>query len=150
MNAYDIEEKDLPAVWVAGIRITGSYAECGSIFGKLGRTLKFRIAGKAFCLYYDEEYRETDADFEPCFPVRKPVEAEGVACRELPACRALTLLHRGPYEDLRSSYARIFAHAEERGLCILHPTREVYLKGPGMLFKGNPKKYLTEIQLPLA
>lgn len=27
------------------------------------------------------------------------------------------------------------------------PTREVYLKGPGMIFKGNPKNYLTEIQM---
>jgi len=28
------------------------------------------------------------------------------------------------------------------------PTREVYLKGPGMIFKGNPRNYLTEIQIP--
>ena len=27
------------------------------------------------------------------------------------------------------------------------PTREVYIKGPGMIFKGNPAKYLTEIQV---
>jgi len=27
------------------------------------------------------------------------------------------------------------------------PTRELYVKGPGMIFKGNPKKYLTEIQI---
>ncbi len=150
MNGCEIEEKDLPAVLVAGIRMTGSYADCGPVFGKLGRTLKHRIAGKALCLYYDEEYRETDADFEPCFPVRKAVTAEGVSCRELPACRALALLHRGPYEDLPASYARLCAHARERNLSIRRPTREVYLKGPGMLFKGNPKKYLTEIQLPLA
>jgi hypothetical protein len=26
--------------------------------------------------------------------------------------------------------------------------REVYVKGPGLIFKGNPKNYLTEIQLP--
>jgi hypothetical protein len=28
------------------------------------------------------------------------------------------------------------------------PTREVCVKGPGLIFKGNPKNYLTEIQLP--
>ena len=28
------------------------------------------------------------------------------------------------------------------------PTREVYVKGPGLIFKGNPKNHLTEIQLP--
>jgi effector-binding domain-containing protein len=27
------------------------------------------------------------------------------------------------------------------------PSREIYLKGPGMIFKGNPKNYLTEIQI---
>ena len=26
--------------------------------------------------------------------------------------------------------------------------REVYVKGPGLIFKGNPKNYLMEIQLP--
>ena len=32
---------------------------------------------------------------------------------------------------------------------VVLPTREVYLKGPGMLLKGNPEKYLTEIQIPV-
>jgi hypothetical protein len=27
------------------------------------------------------------------------------------------------------------------------PSRELYLKGPGLIFAGNPKKYLTEIQM---
>jgi effector-binding domain-containing protein len=38
---------------------------------------------------------------------------------------------------------------KERGYEVTLPTREVYLKGPGMIFRGNPKKYLTEIQLPI-
>jgi effector-binding domain-containing protein len=38
--------------------------------------------------------------------------------------------------------------ANERKLNLALPTREIYLKGPGMIFKGNPKNYLTEIQLP--
>jgi hypothetical protein len=29
----------------------------------------------------------------------------------------------------------------------MQPTREIYLKGPGMIFKGNPENYLTEIQI---
>ena len=41
------------------------------------------------------------------------------------------------------------AGARERKLEIVLPTREVYVKGPGMIFKGNPKNYLTEIQLPI-
>jgi effector-binding domain-containing protein len=51
---------------------------------------------------------------------------------------------------LGRSYAKILKQADEQKWKIALPTREVYLKGPGMIFKGNPKNYLTEIQLPLA
>jgi hypothetical protein len=27
------------------------------------------------------------------------------------------------------------------------PMREIYVKGPGMILRGNPKNYLTEIQI---
>jgi effector-binding domain-containing protein len=50
---------------------------------------------------------------------------------------------------LGRSYAKILKEADERKLKLNLPTREVYVKGPGMIFKGNPKNYLTEIQLPL-
>jgi effector-binding domain-containing protein len=107
------------------------------------------IAGKPLCLFYDGEYREGDANFEPCMPLKKAVEADGIVVRELPAARCVTLVHRGPYEELRNSYARLMKYVKQRGYKISLPTREVYLKGPGMIFRGNPKKYLTEIQLPI-
>ena len=31
---------------------------------------------------------------------------------------------------------------------INYPIREIYIKGPWMIFRGNPKKYITEIQFP--
>jgi effector-binding domain-containing protein len=70
--------------------------------------------------------------------------------RELPAARCVTLIHRGPYDQLRSSYARLMKYVKDRGFEVQLPTREVYVKGPGMIFRGNPKKYVTEIQLPIA
>ena len=57
---------------------------------------------------------------------------------------------RGPYDQLGRSYAKMLQHANDRKLNLALPTREVYVKGPGMIFKGNPKNYLTEIQLPCA
>ena len=90
-----------------------------------------------------------DADFEPCFPILRQVAADGISIRTLPGGRCLTLVHRGPYEQLGRSYAKILRQARERKLEIVLPTREVYVKGPGMIFKGNPKNYLTEIQLPI-
>lgn len=146
----EIVEKTVPSLLVAGIRMRGRYDECGAGFGKLGRAMGRHIAGKAMCLYYDNEYREEDADFEPCLPVRKALEKPGVSVRELPEIRCLALVKRGPYEDLGSAYEQLLTHAKQHGLRLATPSREVYLKGPGMIFRGNPDNYLTEIQMPIA
>jgi hypothetical protein len=39
--------------------------------------------------------------------------------------------------------------ARRRGFPIDLQTREVYIQAPGMIFKGNPPRYLKEIQLLL-
>jgi effector-binding domain-containing protein len=136
-------------VLVAGVRMKGRYPNIGQGLGTLCKRLGRHIAGKPMCLYYDGEYREEDADFEPCVPVRKKIDVDGVSVRELPAAHCVSLVHRGPYEELGRSYARALKYAKECGYEVDLPTREVYLKGPGMIFRGNPKKYLTEIQLPV-
>jgi effector-binding domain-containing protein/DNA-binding transcriptional MerR regulator len=148
-ESFEIEEKDLAPVRIAGIRMTGKYSDCGIGFGKLGKAVGRYIGGKAMCLYYDSEYKEDDADIEPCFPIQKDVSAEGIDVRELPGARCVTLVHHGPYDTLGRSYARVLDYTKEKGYEIVRPTREVYLKGPGMILKGNPKKYLTEIQFPI-
>jgi len=149
-SSFPIVEKILEPVLVAGIRMKGKYSDCGAGFTRLGRIVGRHICGKALCLYYDGEYCEEDADFEPCVPIRKPITVEGVSIRELPGGPCLSFVHRGPYDQLGRSYAKILKQVNERQLNIALPTREVYLKGPGMIFRGNPKHYLTEIQLPFA
>jgi effector-binding domain-containing protein len=147
---FDVQEKTLDPMWIAGVRMKGKYSDCGKGFAKIGRKLGRRIAGNAFCLYYDGEYRPDDADLEACMPLRKAdglKPLEGISIRQLPGGRCLSLLHQGPYNELGRSYEKILDYARRKGIRIALPTREVYLKGPGMIFKGNPKKYLTEIQL---
>ncbi|HYG78696.1 MAG TPA: MerR family transcriptional regulator [Planctomycetota bacterium] len=148
-RANSIEERELPALLVAGVRMTGCYSDCGKGFALLGRRLGRNIAGTPFCLYYDCEFREDDAQFEACMPVRSEVQIEGINVRQLSGGLHLTLLHRGPYEELGRSYARLLRHAKARSYCAKIPAREVYHKGPGMIFRGNPKNYLTEIQVPV-
>ena len=145
-GSFAVEEKTFAPMLIAGIRMKGKYGDCGAAFARLGKAVGRYICGKPLNLYYDGEYREDDADFEPCFPIRKEVAVDGVSVRTLPGGRALTLIHRGPYDQLGRSYAKILQHANERRLALVLPSREVYVKGPGMIFKGNPKNYLTEIQ----
>jgi effector-binding domain-containing protein len=97
-------------------------------------------------LIYDMDYQEI-ANYETCMPVRGGASRDGIEVRELPTGRCVALLHKGPYEQLSRSYEQALAYVKEKGYKLLSPCREVYLKGPGMFFKGNPQNYLTEIQL---
>jgi DNA-binding transcriptional MerR regulator/effector-binding domain-containing protein len=144
---FAVEEKNFEPLLIAGIRMKGKYPDIGAGFARLGKAVGRHICGKPLCLYYDGEYREDDANFEPCFPIRREVAVDGVNVHTLSGGHGLTLMHRGPYDQLGRSYAKILQQANERKLNPALPTREVYVKGPGMIFKGNPKNYLTGIQL---
>jgi DNA-binding transcriptional MerR regulator/DNA gyrase inhibitor GyrI len=146
-NEFQITEKEAPRVLVAAIRWKGKYGDSGKAFAKLGKAVGMRMAGKPMGLYYDMEYKEDGADIESCFPVKQKVEAEGISSRELPGGKCITLIHKGPYDQLSRSYGKIFEYLKQKHYTAISPIREVYLKGPGMIFKGNPKKYLTEIQI---
>lgn len=146
-GSFDVEEKTVAPQLIAGVRMKGKYSDCGKGFALIGKRLGRHLCGKPLNLYYDGEYREDDADLEACIPVRKAVSAEGISVRELPGGRCVSLLHEGPYEELGRSYAKILAYVRGKGYKTVLPTREVYLKGPGMFLRGNPQKYLTEIQI---
>ena len=146
-STFEVEEKVLEPMLIAGVRMKGKYSDCGKGFAKIGKALGRYLCGKPLNLYYDGEYREEDADLEACIPVRKQVEVEGISVRELPGGKCVALLHQGPWDELGRSYTKILDYVKQKGYETLLPTREVYLKGPGMIFRGNPKKYLTEIQI---
>jgi len=140
------EEKIAPAMKIAAVRMKAPYKECGKGFGQIGKAFWSQICGPPMLLCYDTQYQEI-ADYEVCMPIKKGEARGGVEVRDLPGGRCVSLLHHGPYEELCRSYDQARAFANEKGYRLTIPSREVYLKGPGMIFKGNPKNYVTEIQL---
>jgi DNA-binding transcriptional MerR regulator/effector-binding domain-containing protein len=145
----NIESEVIPEILIGGVRFRGKYSEVGARFAALFKAAGRWAVGKPFSLYYDGEYKEEDADIEACLEVKKEIRKPGIACRRLPGGKALTLLHYGPYEELGRSYQRLYEECREKNLEIVLPSREQYLKGPGMLFRGNPKKYVTKLILPV-
>ncbi len=144
---FEVDEKTIDSMLIAGVRLQGRYSDCGKAFAQIGRRFGRHICGKPFLLHYDSEYKEDDADFEACMPIRKGADVDGISVRDFPGGRCVSLIHKGPYDDMGRSYAKIVDYTKQHGYEIVIPTREVYIKGPGMIFKGNPKKYLTEIQI---
>lgn len=139
--------KDLPGLTVAGIRFKGRYDQVGRYFGPLMRRAGKFATGGPLTVYHDHEYKDEDADIEVCVPVRKAVNGGEVSSHPLAGGRAVTLVHQGPYDTISESYRKIADYMKERCLKAGVPSRELYLKGPGMIFAGNPRKYLTEIQV---
>ncbi|TFG80563.1 MAG: hypothetical protein E4H23_02030 [Chrysiogenales bacterium] len=77
--------------------------------------------------------------------MQKEISKAGVSCHRLVGGKALTLIHYEPYEELGRSYQRLYEACREKALEVVLPIREQYLKGPGLIFRGNPRKYVTKL-----
>jgi hypothetical protein len=56
------------------------------------------------------------------------------------------ILYIGPYSAETRAIVRLHDFITERGYVIAGEHEEEYLKGPGMVFRGNPKRYMTIIR----
>lgn len=144
-EAMETEQKELPAQWVLSARFRGAYPDVSRQIGALYKAAKGGASGPPFSLYYDDEYRDGDADIELCLPVREGTRG----AKRLAGAKVLSLLHIGPYGSLGPAYKQLLDTACAQGLACLLPSREIYHKGPGMIFKGNAAAYRTEIAVPV-
>jgi DNA-binding transcriptional MerR regulator len=145
---YQITRKDFAALTVASVRFQGKYGDVGKYFGLLLKETGRQACGPPFCCYYDDDYRE-EADIEACVPTRGAVHGKWVKARELPGITAVCTTHTGNYASLNLAYKAVLDYTGEQGLQCLLPSREIYHQGPGLIFRGNPHKYVTEIVIPV-
>lgn len=142
----DVIEKTIPDQIICSARFKGRYDQIGPYFGKLFAAAGRYGARQPFALYHDGDYKEEDADIEAAVAVRQSFAAPpGFSCRVLAGGKAVCVIHRGPYDTLGDSYTKLFNYCREKGYVIQVPTREIYLKGPGMILPRNPKNFITEI-----
>ncbi|MEL7654404.1 MAG: MerR family transcriptional regulator [Bacillota bacterium] len=145
---YQIEEKEIAPVIVAAIRYKGRYNEVGKYIGKLYKAVGGNAAGAPIQCYHDTEYMEEGADLELCLPTKKMITHPDVTAKKLPAVKAICTTHIGSYEKLNLAYKALLDYANEHQIKCTTPSREIYVKGPGILFKGNEDNYITEIIIP--
>jgi hypothetical protein len=60
------------------------------------------------------------------------------------------LLHQGPYGDEAATIDALHRYIQAQGRVIVGPHEEVYIKGPGLLLRGDPARYLTLIRYAVA
>ena len=88
-----------------------------------------------------------DLELEIGFPVNQPVEGSGeILFSEIPACKAATTVHHGPYDELSTAYDALNKLIEEQGETASGIAYEFYLNDPREV---APEELQTEIVLPL-
>jgi effector-binding domain-containing protein len=60
------------------------------------------------------------------------------------------ILHVGPYGEETPTIERLHLFIKQQGFRIIGEHEEEYIKGPGMLFAGDPKGYYTIIRYRIA
>lgn len=145
---YIIDTVDIDELFVASIQFKGKYSDLNKYIPLLYNAVKDNKSGNHFNCYYDNEYVE-NAEMELCIPIKKEIYDNAVLCKCLPKVTAIHTIHYGSYETLYIAYKTLFEYANSHKLNILLPIREVYVKKPGMIFRGNPENYVTEIFMPI-
>lgn len=145
---YEVSIESIPEQLIAFISFQGTYANCSEKFSKLLKSVKSKANGVPFNLYYDNEFK-AKAIIDSCIPIKESFSASNIKIKTLPQIQALKTTHIGKYEFLGYGYKALIDYAKDNNIELLKPTREIYLKGPGMFMKGNPNKYITEIYIPI-
>lgn len=145
---YEIKFKTMPSITVASLRFKGKYSDVGQYFNEIYKVVKGNSNGYPFCIYYDGEYKEI-ADIEVCVPIKKMIRSDKIIIKEIPPVDAIVTVHNGNYNEISKAYKEIFNYKNTNEINCSISHREIYIKGQGRIFKGNPNKYITEIALPI-
>lgn len=146
---YKIEIKEFEPVTVAAMRYKGKVSDAGKYMPAIFKAIRGNSNGAPFFCFYEVDEQTLNGDLELCVPTGEVPSAGGIESKELPRIKAVCTTHIGGYDTLNAAYQAVRRYIEENGLKVRPPWREIYIKGPGAIFKGNPAKYITEIAIPL-
>ncbi|MBN2074143.1 MAG: MerR family transcriptional regulator [Dehalococcoidales bacterium] len=150
-----IQRKTVPEVRIISKREMGTYEETTlklykeimDYIDSFGNEETAMITGPVTGLFYDDEYKETDADIEVAVPISGdiPVDETGFEVKTLPEIDVISVVYKGPSYDIHRTYAQIIEYAEVHKLKLDTPLREIYLTYPEL----DPDEGLPiEIQCP--
>ena len=137
-----VVHKELEEVLVAQMRIHGKVSDLADVFSKLHRAVGNSVAGNPIVIHYWGVSDEDGHDMDVCLPLKKDVSGTDITVTKLPKEDAMTIMHRGPYSEIGSSYRKTTRHTYERGHPIAESTREVYHHWD----VDNPEASVIEVQ----
>ena len=119
---YKVEIKELEPIRVAFMKYNGIATEANKVFPNVFKSIRGKVDGAPLFNYIKMDSQSKIGTIELCVPTQ---------------------------DSLKMAYDAIDKYAMENHINLMPPFREVFIKGPGMILKGNPNKYITEIQFPI-
>ncbi len=152
-GAYRLDVRNVPDQTVGSIRGRVTIAElepwiAGAIHELFARLAQQRVqpANSPFAIRPQRNGRQT-VEVEVALPAIRRVARHGrMTGRVVPACRALSIVHRGPHEQLPAAYRALSAAMEEQGIEPIAEPREVYITNP---LETSPDACETEVLWPV-
>lgn len=127
------------------LRQTISTEQYGMYIGKLYE----RIAAEhltplsgPICFYHCEDFNPEASDVEFAIAIKETVEGT----RTMPAAHCAKVVHKGPYSELKSAYAKLTEWTEQEGYEITGAPYEIYMNHPSQV---HPNDLITEIYFPI-
>ena len=122
--------------------VLGAGSECAQ------NNPNLKCKGYCYVTYTAKEYKERDVELEYAEAVESfGKESENIKFREDPEIKAVSVLHKGKYENLSQAYAFALNYVKDKHYEIAGPIREVYIHG--CWDEEDEENYLTEIQIPI-
>jgi len=146
---YKITTKYIDSVKAATMHYKGPINKASKLMPNIFKSISGNANGAPFFCYYSLDNNTGISEMDLCVPTVTTPNNPGISLKNIPGQRVICLTHIGPYDELPMAYKAISKYAKEKKLDMEPPWREIFIKGPGMILKGNPKKYITEILFPI-
>jgi len=121
---------------------------CTAELLKTNPDIKFSEPDYCCVIYPNDDYRESNIFIEYAQSVdRVGKETAILKFKEIEAITAVSVTHRGKYDNLRDAYLFAVNWARENGYVLCGEPRERYIHGPWD--KKDEMEWVTELQLPI-
>jgi len=120
----------------------------GEVVSKKYPELKCATPEYCFIVYPEGEHRDNDITIEFCEAIEKSFpDFDDIKFKEIEACMAVSVMHKGAYSGLAQAYAYACKWIEENGYTVANNPRENFIDG--IWNKESDDEWLTEIQIPV-
>lgn len=142
---YKIEIREIGPLYVTYMGYERGVTKAGQVLPRVFQSMHGRTNRTPFFDYLPMNPETKQGVLELYVPTNKVPCTRDTKVKQMPHIGAVCVTHIGPYATLPLAYVAIDQYTIKHGLKISAPFRGIFIRGPGMLFKGDPRKYTTEI-----